>query len=66
MDKEWITTREAIEIVGYQPYHLRRLIRDGKIKSQKFGTVWQVNRQSLLDYLQEAQDSTDGGRGPKR
>ena len=66
MEEEWIATREAIEICGYHPYHLRRLIRAGKIKSRKFGSVWQVNRQSLLDYLKEAQDSTDRRRGPKR
>ena len=66
MKDEWITTREAVEISGYHPYHLRRLIRAGKLQSRKFGTIWQVDRQSLLQYLKEAQDSTDARWGPKR
>jgi len=65
MIDDWITTREATELSGYHPDHLRRLIRDGSISARKFGIVWQVSRQSLLDYLKEAQDSTDKRRGPK-
>jgi excisionase family DNA binding protein len=66
MADDWITTREAVELSGYHPYHLRRLIREGKINSRKFGTIWQVSRESLLKYLQEAQKSSDKRRGPKR
>ena len=65
MIDDWITTREATELSGYHPDHLRRLIRAGNIKARKFGIVWQVSRQSLLEYLQEAEDSTDKRRGPK-
>lgn len=64
MIDDWITTREAIELSGYHPDHLRRLIRAGEIKARKFGIVWQVNRQSLLSYLKDAQDSADKRRGP--
>ena len=65
MIDDWITTREATELSGYHPDHLRRLIREGSIAAHKFGIVWQVSRQSLLDYLKEARDSTDKRRGPK-
>ncbi|MCC6607899.1 MAG: helix-turn-helix domain-containing protein [Anaerolineae bacterium] len=65
MIDDWITTHEATELSGYHPDHLRRLIRAGNIKARKFGIVWQVSRQSLLEYLKEAQDSTDKRRGPK-
>ena len=65
MIDDWITTREAVELSGYHPDHLRRLIREGTISARKFGIVWQVSRQSLLDYLKEARDSTDKRRGPK-
>jgi hypothetical protein len=66
MADDWITTREAVELSGYHPYHLRFIIREGKINSRKFGTIWQVSRESLLNYLKEAQDSSDNRRGPKR
>ncbi|MCA9986495.1 MAG: helix-turn-helix domain-containing protein [Anaerolineales bacterium] len=66
MTNDWITTREAVELSGYHPYHLRRLMRAGNIHSRKFGNVWQISRQSLLDYIREAQNSTDKRKGPKR
>lgn len=62
---EWITTQEAAELSGYHPDHLRRLIRAGMVKAKKFGIVWQVNRQSLLDYMAQAAQSEDKRRGPK-
>ncbi|MCB8923995.1 MAG: helix-turn-helix domain-containing protein [Ardenticatenaceae bacterium] len=65
MIDDWITTREAVELSGYHPDHLRRLIREGTISARKFGIVWQVSRQSLETYLKEAKDSTDKRRGPK-
>lgn len=65
MTVDWITTREAVELSGYHPDHLRRLIRAGDVDARKFGIVWQVSRQSLLTYLKEAQDSTDKRRGPQ-
>lgn len=62
---DWITTQEAAELSGYHPDHLRRLIRAGLIKAKKFGIVWQVSRQSLLDYMAQAEESDDKRRGPK-
>ena len=65
MTDDWITTKEAIELSGYHPDHLRRLIRAGEVEAKKFGIVWQVNRKSLLNYLEEASQSPDKRRGPK-
>jgi hypothetical protein len=65
MADDWITTRQAVELSGYHPDHLRRLIRSGDIDARKFGIVWQVSQNSLLAYLKEAQDSKDKRRGPK-
>jgi excisionase family DNA binding protein len=64
MKKIWITTAEASELSGYHPDHVRRLIRSGEIKAQKFGIVWQVSRASLLSYLHEM-EGKGGRRGPK-
>ena len=65
MTEDWITTKEAVALSGYHPDHLRRLIRSNEIVARKFGIVWQVSHQSLLDYLRSAQDSGDKRRGPK-
>ncbi len=65
MATNWITVKDAVEVSGYNADHLRELIRDGKIKAQKFGIVWQVSKQSLLAYLKAAKQSRDRRHGPK-
>ena len=55
MAETWITTKEAAELSGYHPDHLRVLIREGKIRARKFGIVWQVDRASLLAYVKAAE-----------
>lgn len=48
---DWLTVREAAEMSGYHPEHITRLIRQGKLTAKKFSIVWQVNRESLLEYI---------------
>ena len=51
---EWLTVNEAAELSGYDPEHIRRLIREGEIHARKFSIVWMVNRESLLGYVKKA------------
>ena len=62
---EWLTTEQAAELSGYHPDHLRRLIRAGEIRAKKLSFLWLVHRQSLLDYMAQAEQSDDKRRGPK-
>lgn len=64
MSDEWLTVKEAAEISGYHPMYIRALIRNEKIKAQKFATVWQVSRASLKEYLKNAEKQGEK-RGPK-
>ena len=59
-----LSVNEAAKISGYHPEHIRRLIREGKIKAQKFASVWQVDRYSLQVYVRETENMGDK-RGPK-
>lgn len=61
---DWITTREAAELIGYHPKSIPRLIEAGKIKARRFGKVWQVSRSSLLAYIRKVEKSGEK-RGPK-
>jgi|YNPNPStandDraft_1061719.scaffolds.fasta_scaffold16519_5 excisionase family DNA binding protein len=65
MSSDWITTKQAAELSGYHPEHIRELVREGKVKAQKFGEVWQVDRGSLLTYLRNVEKLGER-RGPKR
>jgi hypothetical protein len=62
---DWITTTEATQISGFHPDHLRVLVREGRIKGQKWGREWQVSRRSLLVYLR-MQESRGERRGRNR
>lgn len=65
MAEKWLTTTEAAELSGYHPERIRELVRDGRINGRKFGIVWQIDRDSLLAFLEESKDSGDKRRGPK-
>ena len=64
---DWLTVQEAAKLSGYDPEHIRRLIRDGAITAQKFSIVWQVNKESLLAYTAKAQAMGEKrGRKPEK
>ncbi|MGB3715832.1 MAG: helix-turn-helix domain-containing protein [Candidatus Promineifilaceae bacterium] len=65
MAEEWLTTEEAAEFSGYHVIRLRRLTRAGKLYGRKFSPVWQVIRQSLVEYIEAARESGDKKWGPK-
>ncbi len=62
--EEWLTVQEAAKLSGYNPDYLRELIRQGKIKAQKFSIVWMVSSDSFSEYLKKAQNM-GGKRGRK-
>ena len=59
MTDDWITTTDASKISGYHPEYLRQLIRGGKVLGRKFGIVWQVSKESLMEYLRNAENLSD-------
>ena len=65
IDDEWLTTEQAAELSGYHVNYLRRLIRRGDLEGRKVSIVWLIRRQSLLDYMAQAEQSDDKRRGPK-
>ena len=65
-ETEWITVTQAAEISGYNAVYLRRLIRARKIDYRMFGFMYQVNRKSLLKYMNGAEKKSDQRYSPKR
>lgn len=62
---EWLTVKQACELTGYDDEYLRRLLREDKIRSQKFGHVWMVSKASLMVYYEAAQQEKDNRYRPK-
>ncbi|MCA9942040.1 MAG: helix-turn-helix domain-containing protein [Anaerolineales bacterium] len=65
MAEDWLTTQQAADLSGYHPNHLRRLLRAHEIKGRKWGQAWQIEKQSLKDYLDKAGKIDDKRWGPK-
>ena len=59
-----ITTVEASRLTGYNRDHIRRLILACKVKGERIGRDWLVDKISLLDYLKQA-EKKGAKRGPK-
>lgn len=52
MNDKWISTDEAARITGYDKEWVRRLARENKIVSQKFGHAVMISEDSIKEYRQ--------------
>jgi excisionase family DNA binding protein len=44
---EFITTKEAAELTGYDDAHIRRLVGGGRLPALKRGGVWFLDKQRI-------------------
>jgi hypothetical protein len=65
IEKDWLTTKQAAELSGYNIETIRRLLRGGKVQAEKFSFVWMISRKSLLDYVVQVKASGDPRSGPR-
>lgn len=64
-EEEWLTTYEAARLADRDPDYIRKLVRAKKIIARKWGQSWQVQRASLLTYMQKSQ-AIGNKRGPRK
>ena len=50
---EYVSVEEASQITGYSEQYIRRLLRQGKVKAEKKGSMWWVEMESLEAYKHE-------------
>jgi excisionase family DNA binding protein len=63
--EDWLTTFEAARISEYELDYIRKLIRAKKIVGRKWGQSWQISRQSLIDFMEDREQSGEKrGRKP--
>ena len=62
---EWLSVSDAAKLSGYHPEYIRRLIREGEIEARKFSIVWQVQKKSLIAYVENAESHSDKRYTPK-
>jgi excisionase family DNA binding protein len=54
--EDYVTVREAADLIGYTAEYIRRLCRDDRLEHVKVGPIVLVNRESLLAF-KAAQDA---------
>jgi hypothetical protein len=62
---DWVTIADAAKISGYHPERIRELARERRIVSRKWGQAYQISRESLLQYIDDAIKGKDKRFGPK-
>ncbi|MBX3036754.1 MAG: helix-turn-helix domain-containing protein [Anaerolineales bacterium] len=53
--KEFMTTEEAAEVLGFTLQGVSKLIRQGKLEATKKGNMYLVLRKSVKDYLKKTE-----------
>ena len=63
---EWVTTVQGEQLTGYSSVTLRQFAREGRIKAQKWGRDWFLEKGSLLTYVQEMERLGTAKHDPTR
>ena len=63
--ENYITFKTASISSGYNEQYLRRLLREGILKTRKIGQLWLIERSDFGKYLQETLNSTAKRFGPQ-
>lgn len=61
---DYMTTAQAAEILGLHPASISRLVKQGKLRGERFGRDWMVSKRSVEDYLKRFGNLPK--RSPKR
>ena len=62
---EYLTVYAVAELSGYNQQYIRRLLRQGVIKTRKVGQIWLIEKQDFCFYLDQAIESKDARFGPQ-
>ncbi len=63
--RDYITVKTASKYSGYSEQYLRRILREGTLKTRKIGQLWLIEQSEFGKYLQEASKSPDKRFGPQ-
>jgi hypothetical protein len=63
---EWLTTKEAEELTGYDAKYLRRLVSQGKIKGIKRARSIFIDKDSALAYVEKMKELGTAKHDPWR
>lgn len=47
---DYLTVEETAEVLGYNPFYVRRMLRNGKLRADKKGGMWLIYREAVEEY----------------
>jgi excisionase family DNA binding protein len=53
-EREWLTYRQAGELVGLSRTSLWQIINAGEVQAARVGRAIRINRESLLDFMRRS------------
>jgi len=62
--RDYITVKTASKYSGYSEQYLRRILREGTLKTRKIGQIWLIDESDFRKYLKDASMSPDKRFGP--
>lgn len=62
--EEFMTTKEAAEILGFHVRSIPKMLRDNILEGERFGRDWLVSRKSVQEYLEKTKGMSK--RDPRR
>lgn len=51
VDPAWWSVKRAAEETGYSAYHLRHLIKEGRVEAVRVGSEWRIRCKSMEEYV---------------
>ncbi len=62
---DYLTVEETAAFLGYHPNSVRKMVRAGKLRADKKGTMWLIYREALEEYKKaiEGKSKHDPTRG---
>jgi hypothetical protein len=60
-----ISVKSAANHSGYNIQYLRRKLRSGALSGVKIGQMWLIDMESLENYINRAENTSDRRCGPK-
>ena len=62
---DYINVKISSQWSGYNEQYIRRLLRNGLLKTKRVGQIWLIEKTGFEKYLLEAKKSSDKRFGPQ-
>lgn len=62
MDYEWISTKEAAQLLGVSDQTIRKFLKQGHFVGHRLTRNWKVSKNSLEEFIQNHNETSFGNK----